>query len=237
VFFFYRIAGRLAVGAPWWGFLISRAPAGIFLKRGPAFPPTHPTTKMCLSLMLRALEGRSCRNLVDVGCGSGVLALAGLKLGVGRAVAVDICDQALAASRANAELNGLDRRLMLVRGSTEAITGAFDLVIANLPMPVLADKLPELVRLAAPAAAIVVSGFQDLDRESLEAALRRHGLGSRHWLSKEYSFFGPPPSGSYTWMALLACGSPGDGRERRDRSTGESPRLSTRDAVGPRPAG
>jgi ribosomal protein L11 methylase PrmA len=164
---------------------------------------------MCLQLILKVLEERCCRNLVDVGCGSGILALAGLRLGVEQAVAVDICAQALAISRANAELNHLDKQLFLVRGSTEAVGGPFDLVIANLPMPVLADKLTELCRLARPRAPIVLSGFQDLDRSFLETTLGQHQVSLASWLSAEYSFYGSPPSGSYTWMALLAYGGHG----------------------------
>ena len=90
---------------------------------------------MCLRLLLQLLRERPYQNLVDVGCGSGILALAGLKLGVERAVALDLDQQALSVSRANAELNHLAERLVLVRGSAEAVAGHFDLVVANLPMP------------------------------------------------------------------------------------------------------
>jgi ribosomal protein L11 methylase PrmA len=66
--------------------------------------------------MLQDLKRRRCRTLVDVGCGSGVLALAGLKLGVERAVATDINPQALVTSRANAALNQVQDRILLVQG-------------------------------------------------------------------------------------------------------------------------
>ena len=141
---FYRIGDSLAVGAPCWRFIVSRAPVGILLRTSRAFPPGHPTTKMCLRLMLQEQKERGVRSLVDVGCGSAVLALAGLKLGAGRAVALDLDSHALNTSRINAQLNHLEDRVMLVRGSTEALAGEFDLVLANLPMPVLAEKLTEL---------------------------------------------------------------------------------------------
>ncbi|MFQ5657648.1 MAG: 50S ribosomal protein L11 methyltransferase [Candidatus Methylomirabilales bacterium] len=202
--FCYRIDGFLAVGAPWWRFLVSRAPAGVLLRTSRTFPPSHPTTKMCLRLMLQALKGRRCRTLVDVGCGSGVLALAGLKLGVERAVAIDISPQALVTSRANAELNHLKDRLLLVRGSAEAVAGRFDLVLANLPMPILRDKLAELVRLSGDEASLVLSGFQDVDKTFVEEQIGRLGLTAQYWLSEDLTFFTVPPSGSFTWMAVLA---------------------------------
>jgi ribosomal protein L11 methyltransferase len=154
--------------------------------------------------MLQDLKGRRCRTLVDVGCGSGILALAGLKLGVDRAVAIDISTQASVTSRVNAELNHLKDRLLLVRGSAEAITGRFDLVLANLSMPILRDKMAELVRLSGDEASLVLSGFQDVDKTLVEEEMGRLGLTAQHWLSEDLTFFAVPPSGSFTWMAVLA---------------------------------
>ena len=202
--FFYRINDSLAVGGPWWRFVVSRAPAWILLKSPRAFPPYHPTTKMCLRLMLQDLKEHSRRNLVDVGCGSGILALAGLKLGVQRAVALDIDPRAIITSRANAERNELESKIMLIRGSAEAVAGCYDLVLANLPMQVLTEKLPELLRLSKESGSLIFSGFQDLDRPAMEKELKRLGLNVRSWLSEDLVFFGDPPTGSFTWMAVLA---------------------------------
>ncbi|MFQ5858296.1 MAG: 50S ribosomal protein L11 methyltransferase [Anaerolineae bacterium] len=200
----YRINGSLAVGSPRWRFLVSRAPVGILLKTRRTFPPSHPTTKLCLRLMLQDLKGRHCRTLVDVGCGSGVLALAGLKLGVDRAVAIDISTQAFVISRANAELNHVKERLLVVRGSPEVVAGRFDLVLANLPLPILRDKMAELVRLSGDEASLVLSGFQDVDKTMVEEAMGQLGLTAQYWLSEDLTFFEVPPSGSFTWMGVLA---------------------------------
>ena len=202
--FYYRIDRSLAVGSPWCRWLLSRAPVSIVLKCNRTFPPYHPTTKMCLTFMLQILRERSYRDLVDVGCGSGVLALAGLKLGIERAVALDIDPQALELSRVNGDLNGLKSRLMLVKGSAEAVAGCFDLVLANLPMEVLTHMLPELSRLSRRGGGLVLSGFQDLDKPLLQAQLRRQGLKEESWLSADLVFFGDSPTGSFTWMAVHA---------------------------------
>lgn len=159
---------------------------------------------MCLRLMLQILKERSYQNLVDVGCGSGILAIAGLKLGVERAVALDIERQALVISRTNAELNGLGKRLLLVKGSAGAVAGSFDLVLANLPMHVLREKLSQLSHLSRKGGALVLSGFQDVDKFLLTKELERQGLRAQSWLSEDLSFFGDPPSGSFTWMAVHA---------------------------------
>ena len=174
------------------------------MKSPRAFPPYHPTTKMCLRLMLQDLQEHPRQNLVDVGCGSGILALAGLKLGVQQAVAVDIDPRAISTSRANAELNQLESKFMLIRGSAEAVGGCYDLVLANLPKQVLKEKLPELLRLSKEGGSLILSGFQDLDRPAMEKEFKRLSLDVRSWLSKDLVFFGDPPSGSFTWMAALA---------------------------------
>jgi ribosomal protein L11 methyltransferase len=164
---------------------------------------------MCLRLILALTTSRPFHDLVDVGCGSGVLALAALKLGVERAVGLDLSPGALTVSKTNAALNQLEQRLFLVRGSTEALTATFDLVVANLPMPVLVDKMAELARLAGFSAPLILSGFQDLDRPHVEQALRTYSYQASTWLNADLSFFGPPPTGSYTWMATLASGREG----------------------------
>ena len=200
----WRIDNALTIGPPWLRLFPVRAPAALMIRTGRSFPPSHPTTKMCLRLIVALTTTRLFHDLVDVGCGSGVLALAALKLGVERAVGLDPSPAALAVSKTNAALNQLEQRLFLVRGSTEALAATFDLVVANLPMPVLVDRMAELARLAGFCAPLVLSGFQDLDRPHVEQALRTYSYHASTWLNADLSFFGPPPTGSYTWMATLA---------------------------------
>ncbi|MBI2902101.1 MAG: 50S ribosomal protein L11 methyltransferase [Candidatus Methylomirabilis oxyfera] len=202
--FGYRIDGVLAVGAPRWRALVARAPAGVLLRTARTFPASHATTRLCLRLMLQTLRAHRCRTLVDVGCGSGILALAGVKLGVDRAVALDITPRAVVTCRRNAELNRVTDQVLLVRGSAQAIAGRFDLVVANLPLPVLTEVMADLVRLSGDGGSVVLSGFQDVDRAVVEAAMERLGLTGRTWLRADLTFCELPPSGSFTWMAVLA---------------------------------
>ena len=90
---------------------------------------THATTALCLE-WLDSLDLVD-RTLLDYGCGSGVLAIAGLKLGCGSALAMDIDPQALVATTQNAKRNGVSGQLS-VQGSEEAIAGSFDIVVANI---------------------------------------------------------------------------------------------------------
>jgi hypothetical protein len=77
-------------------------------------------------------------------------------------------------------------------------------VVANLSMPILAEKLSELGRLVEGGGSLVLSGFQDLDRHEVERTLRHLSYKAVAWLNADLSFSDPPPSGSYTWTAVLA---------------------------------
>ncbi len=102
---------------------------------------THPTTALCLE-WLDGLDLEN-RSMLDYGCGSGVLAIAALKLGCASATGMDIDPQAVTATRQNAEDNAVAADLA-VFGSADAISGQFDVVIANIlagPLVQFADSI------------------------------------------------------------------------------------------------
>ena len=102
---------------------------------------THPTTALCLEWLDGLdLEGRS---MLDYGCGSGVLAIAALKLGCANVTGMDIDPQAVIATRQNAADNAVGAKLA-VFGNADAISGRFDVVIANIlagPLVQFADSI------------------------------------------------------------------------------------------------
>jgi len=106
---------------------------------------THPTTAMCLEWLDGVdLKGKT---LLDYGCGSGVLAIAALKLGCSSATGMDIDPQAVTATRQNAADNGVGENLR-VTGSPDAIEGEFDVVVANIlagPLVQFADSITSLL--------------------------------------------------------------------------------------------
>jgi len=117
---------------------------------------THPTTALCLE-WLDGLDLRG-KTLLDYGCGSGVLAIAALKLGAARVIGVDLDPQALEASRDNAERNGVASGLAL-HLPQDYVNAPQDLLVANI----LAGPLAELAQLFAqackPGAPFALSGI------------------------------------------------------------------------------
>ncbi len=117
---------------------------------------THATTALCLQWLDQHTPAR--RRILDYGCGSGILAIAALKLGASAAWAVDIDQQALWACRENAARNGVDAALKT--GLPQALPDQrFDLVLANILANPLIELAPRLVSLLRPGGDLVLSGI------------------------------------------------------------------------------
>ena len=128
---------------------------------------THPTTALCLEwLDGQDLDGRT---LVDFGCGSGVLAIAALKLGAVHATALDHDPQALAATRENAVRNGVQQRLT-VAAEPPADSAPADFVVANIRANVLIALAPRISTLVRPGGRLAMSGILEGQERPVAAA-------------------------------------------------------------------
>ena len=129
---------------------------------------THPTTSLCLQ-WLDALAGAGeldGRTVLDFGCGSGILALAALKLGAQRAVGVDNDPQALIATHDNAERNGVDDRLAVFLPQDEP-PAQYPVVVANILASALDALADTLAARVAPGGRIALSGILSGQEEAL----------------------------------------------------------------------
>ncbi|MEI6415454.1 MAG: 50S ribosomal protein L11 methyltransferase [Pseudomonadota bacterium] len=125
----------------------------------------HPTTALCLNWLDGLdLHGRA---VLDYGCGSGILAIAALKLGATMALGIDHDPQALLASRQNALVNGVEARLQ-VAAPDEAPSGCFDGVVANILANPLIELAPLLIERLTPGGVLGLSGI--LADQALEVA-------------------------------------------------------------------
>jgi ribosomal protein L11 methyltransferase len=136
----------------------------------------HPTTTLCLEAIEAAVAIATPDALLDVGTGSGVLALAALIMGVPRALGIDIDQEALRVAGENARLNALDDRLQLAYGGPEAVTGAWPLVVANVLAAPLIEMAPALVRRVGRNGQLVLSGVQSSLEHDVDQAYRRLGM-------------------------------------------------------------
>jgi len=162
--------GRLTIAPPWDTSSTGAATHTIVIDPSTGFGTGHhETTRLCLALLQEIdLNGR---RVIDVGTGSGVLALAAARLGAGEVVGLDDDPDALRNAAENVQLNGAERTLSLVQADVAAFRGEpADVVTANLTAAVLMRNAAALATLVAPNGTLIVSGFAPGEIEAVAAA-------------------------------------------------------------------
>ncbi|MDQ7858978.1 MAG: 50S ribosomal protein L11 methyltransferase [Armatimonadota bacterium] len=173
------IAGRVVVAPSWWRGRLPARRATVRIDPGLAFGSgEHATTRLCLDAVGRYVtEGDA---VIDVGTGSGVLAIASARLGARRVVATDTDPVAVRVARANVAANRVARRVRV--RAAEGLAGVrlrADLIVANLTAPAIAALAAAAARRLAPRGRLVVSGFGAADAPGVARALRAGGLRVR----------------------------------------------------------
>jgi ribosomal protein L11 methyltransferase len=177
------IGERLVIVPAW---MDSPEPSRVAIKIDPGMAfgtGTHPTTQLCLELIEHYLGQSSIANrqsqiVIDIGCGSGILSIAALKLGAGKALGVDIDAGSIKNARENAETNKIGEELILGVGSVqEILDGKFafskaPLVVANILAPVIVRLFDVgLADLIVDHGVIILSGIlQEQEQNVIEAA-------------------------------------------------------------------
>jgi ribosomal protein L11 methyltransferase len=135
---------------------------------------THPTTFLCLQWLARQQQALAGAELVDYGCGSGILGMAALLLGGRCVTGVDIDPQALLATRDNAQRNGIDaeRFPVFLPGKCPPVTA--DIMLANILAGPLAELAPTLTAMTRPGGLLCLSGILLNQAETVMAAYRPH---------------------------------------------------------------
>jgi ribosomal protein L11 methyltransferase len=180
--------GRLWVGPPW-----ETAPEGtiaLTIEPKMAFGTgDHPTTALCLAAVEAFCSAHPGASVLDVGTGTGVLALMARKLGAGRVVGVDSDPMSVTLARENAALNGL-QDVELSGATLDAVEGRFDLVVANILANTLVELAPALV--AHTHGRLVLAGVlvhqEDEVREAFEraGAVSDGGARSGDWVRLDF---------------------------------------------------
>ena len=182
--------GQRLIIVPVW--LDSPEPERIPIKIDPGMAfgtGTHPTTQLCLGLIEKAMmENGSPINhdplsIIDIGCGSGILSIAALKLGATTALGVDIDLESVRNSRENADKNGIGEEFIIGQGSVvEVLEGGFPftgapLVVANILAPVIIRLLEAgLADLVEPGGTVILSGIMSEQAEAVIEAAQAKGL-------------------------------------------------------------
>jgi ribosomal protein L11 methyltransferase len=181
------IGERLLVRPPWEADLVANGRLVIIIEPGRAFGTGHHgSTEGCLVLLERALAGRSGARVLDIGTGSGILAVAAVKLGAISVLGIDVDPDATSAAHTNAERNGCEDRIEITLAGPETLTGeAFPVAVANLLTHTHLALAPIYARLVAPGGALVLGGILAEEDPQVTGALEAVGFIQRDRLVLE----------------------------------------------------
>lgn len=160
----------------------------------------HPSTRLAMNALDRLAGSETVfpARVLDVGCGSGILALACGLLGAREVLGIDIDGEALALATGNAEANGLGGRVCFSPRPLAELTGVYDLLVANVSGAVMSGMVGEFARLVRSGGWLVVSGLQGRQLDEMEEVLGGLGFAEGERFSEG------------AWRAgLLQSGGPG----------------------------
>lgn len=195
------VGRRLLVSPPW-----EAAAAGdrlvLVVEPGRAFGTGHHgSTATCLELIETAVERTTPSSAVDVGTGSGILAVALARLGVARVLAFDSDPDAVTAARANAARNAVDGRVRtLVADLGSAAPEPADLVVANILAAAHHAHAAQYARWVAPGGTLILGGILEAEADEVDRAMAAHGFRVRERRSID------------GWTSLGLAGAPVHGR-------------------------
>jgi ribosomal protein L11 methyltransferase len=175
-----QIGKRIIIRPSWREYTPKDEEVVITLDPGMAFGTgLHPTTRLCLEQVEQ--RTRPGMRVLDVGTGSGILALAAAKLGAELVYAIDNSSVAVESATENAALNGQSERIKVVLGTldeeaAQRMAGQYDLVLANIIAHIIGSIAPQLAQVLAPDSLLVASGIIEARRQDAEAPLLEAGL-------------------------------------------------------------
>lgn len=177
-----RLGKRLYI-RPEWRAVDDARPEDIVLVMDPGMAfgtGTHPTTQLCLQSVEDLVSTRPGIDVLDLGCGSGILGIAAVRLGARHVLAVDIDGLAVTATRENAARNGVADTITAVQGGLEVVLArgeTFDLLLANILAKVIIEMCEQgLGGVVAPGGQAIFSGIILEQADAVETALRAAGL-------------------------------------------------------------
>lgn len=204
----FALTRRIRIVPPWIDEAAKAAPEGelrLELEPGRAFGTgLHPTTALVAEMLDDRASELAGREVLDVGTGSGILALSALLLGAAGAVAIDVDEDVIEVVNENAARNSLSSRLTAFAGTTDQITKVYPWVLANIEARTLRPLAPELVRVLSPApgSVLILSGLLEGEHDEMVALYtsqpgrslkyvetrRREGAGGEGWVAIAFTW-------------------------------------------------
>ena len=171
-----EIGEKLAVVPSWEKYENNSGRTVLNIDPGAAFGTgTHATTSFCLEFLDKHIKGGE--TVLDIGCGSGILAIASALLGADSALGVDIDAQSVKTAKENAEINGISDKVKFIVGDlADKVTGKYDIICANIVADVIIRLLASVRKYMNDGSYIVVSGIIDMRKQEVLKAAEENGF-------------------------------------------------------------
>lgn len=171
-----KIGQRLVVVPCWEDYTLKDGEVRVTLDPGMAFGTgTHETTRLCMQLLEEVVKPNT--SMLDIGTGSGILAITALLLGAKAAVGVDIDELSVKIAQENADLNHVGEQIKLVCGDlTDKISGRYDVLCANIVADVIIRLSRDIKQFMHENSVLLVSGIIDERCDEVVEALESQGL-------------------------------------------------------------
>ena len=171
-----EIGEKLAVVPSWEEYENRENRTILSIDPGAAFGTgTHATTSLCLELLQGFVDDDT--EMLDIGCGSGILGLASVLLGCKKAFGVDIDAQSVKTARENAEINGIsDKATFEVGDLTQVVSGKYGVICANIVADVIIRLLPDVDEFMTEGGVLIVSGIIDIRKDDVLKAVNDNGF-------------------------------------------------------------
>ena len=171
-----EIGEKLAVVPSWENYENPQNRTILSIDPGAAFGTgTHATTSLCLELLQdKIYDGVK---MLDIGCGSGILALASVLLGAENAVGVDIDAQSVKIATENAQINNISDKVKFIVGDlADKISGKYEVICANIVADVIIRLLPDVDKFMTDNGVLIISGIIDIRKEDIFEAVAKNGF-------------------------------------------------------------
>ena len=171
-----EIGEKLAVVPSWENYENTDNRTILSIDPGAAFGTgTHATTSLCLALLEKYISN-GC-NMLDIGTGSGILAIASLLLGGENSVGVDIDAQSVKTAKENAEINNVSKKTEFIVGNlADKVSGKYDVICANIVADVIIELLPDAARFLKEKGVIIISGIIDIRKDDVLKAVKENSF-------------------------------------------------------------
>lgn len=170
-----EVGERLAVVPSWENYSNPDNRTVLSIDPGAAFGTgTHATTSLCLEVLDKAVNKGD--TMLDIGCGSGILAIASVLLGAEKALGVDIDAQSVKTANENAKINCINEKAQFIVGDlADKVSGKYNVVCANIVADVIIKLLPDAARFMEENGIMIISGIIDIRKDDVLQAVAQNG--------------------------------------------------------------